>query len=120
MTKIFNKKETFVTRKILRKNQTKYEKIMWSYLRNRQFLGLKFYRQYGIGFYIADFYCPEKKLVIELDGPQHSYKNNRMNDKVRDKQMNILNIKVLRFKNSEIENDIKSVLSKIKKVCENI
>ena len=55
----------------LRKNQTDAEKLLWSILRSRQLLGLKFRRQHSIGPYILDFYCHDSKLCIELDGGQH-------------------------------------------------
>lgn len=58
-------------RRRLRKRQTDAEYKLWQRLRNRQIDGCKFYRQYSIGSYILDFYCPQKKLVIELDGSQH-------------------------------------------------
>ena len=59
-------------RRRLRRETTEAERVLWSKLRNRQFHGLKFYRQYGVEKYILDFYCPEKRLGIELDGGQHN------------------------------------------------
>ena len=58
----------------LRKNQTKAESFLWELLRRKQLNNLKFRRQHPIGDYIADFYCPEKNLVIELDGSIHDNK----------------------------------------------
>lgn len=55
-------------RKELRKSETDAEKIIWKYLRNKQFYGIKFLRQYSVGPYIVDFYCPFDRLAIELDG----------------------------------------------------
>ncbi len=69
--KLYDKSSTKEKRTILRENQTKAEYIIWEILRNRKFLGLKFRRQHGIGEYIADFYCSEKKIVIEIDGDTH-------------------------------------------------
>jgi very-short-patch-repair endonuclease len=57
----------------LRKEQTEAEKILWQYLRDRKFQGKKFRRQHVISGFIADSYCPEEKLVIELDGICSSY-----------------------------------------------
>lgn len=57
-----------------RKNPTKSKKIIWNALRNRQFFDLKFRRQYLIEGYLIDFYCPELKLAVEIDGPIHLYK----------------------------------------------
>ncbi len=58
-------------RRELRRNQTDAEKSFWANVRNKQFFGLKFFRQYSIGPYILDFYCPALKLAVELDGGQH-------------------------------------------------
>ncbi len=105
----------------LRKSQTNAEKIFWKVVRKRKFLGLKFYRQYPIffdyigkeTFYIADFYCFEKNSVIELDGKIHDYQKDR--DKLRTFIINMLGIEVIRFRNEEVENDLDSVLEKLKK-----
>ena len=105
----------------LRKNQTPAEAKMWAMLRNRRLLGFKFLRQHPIvvekinertGFYIADFYCAEKKLVIELDGLIHAYQIEY--DKARDIIMNELGLTVLRITNDEVEKNIFGVLNKIK------
>jgi len=55
-------------RRDLRRNQTEAEKTFWSQVRNRQFYGLRFFRQYSIGPYILDFYCPKTNIAVELDG----------------------------------------------------
>ncbi len=68
---LFNREDTKEKRQQLRKNQTVAERSLWKKLRNKQMHGLKMYRQYGIGPYIVDFYCPANKLVIEVDGGQH-------------------------------------------------
>lgn len=75
---------------------------------------MKFRRQHGIGGYIVDFYCKEKNLIIELDGNVHNKKEAREYDLVRDKFLKELDLKVLRFKNSEIEENVKEVLKKTK------
>ena len=109
----------------LRKKQTPTEKIMWSQLRNRRFLGFKFLRQHPIvtdamnnktAFYIADFYCAEKKLVVEIDGLIHAFQVEY--DKVRDDVLKDLNMIILRITNDEVENNISAVLNKIKKCLE--
>ena len=101
-------------RRELRKNQTKAEEILWWYLRDRK-MGVKFKRQHGVGGYIADFYCSEKKIIIELDGEIHNTEDAREYDAVRDKFFTELGYKVLRFKNEEVENKnkIEEVLKKI-------
>jgi len=79
--RIYNIKKFFDRRKDLRNNSTPQEDILWSKLKHSQ-LGFKFRRQHSIGGYIVDFYCPSKKLVIEIDGPAHLLKENREYDKV--------------------------------------
>jgi very-short-patch-repair endonuclease len=105
----------------LRKNSTPAEKLFWENVRNRKFIGKKFNRQFPIyydlngkeSFYIADFYCHQEKLVIEIDGRYHE--RQKENDQQRTEIINNLGIKVMRFKNEEIEKNINSVLNKIKK-----
>src|SRR3989338_1817930 len=99
MTLLKNKSKLLPRRRELRKNQTKHEEILWEYIRNRK-LGFKFKRQYSIGGYVLDFYCPEIKLVIELDGSHHSKEENFIYDKDRTDFLKVLGCKVLRIKNS--------------------
>lgn len=113
MTILKNKSQLLFRRRELRKNQTKQEKMLWKEIRNRK-LGIKFRRQYSVGGYVLDFYCPEIKLVIELDGKQHSEKENFLYDEERTEYLKILDCNVLRFKNIEIEKNLKKVISKIK------
>ncbi len=68
MTELNNKKYLKSTRKDLRNNPTSAEKILWEHLKGSNFYGYKFRRQHSIGRYILDFYCPELKISIELDG----------------------------------------------------
>jgi len=95
------------------------EIILWSRIKNRQILGLKFRRQHGIGPYIVDFYCPDIKLAIEIDGGQHNREENIIYDEERTAYLNSLNIKVIRYWNSEvlkeINNVIEDLINKIKK-----
>ena|SRR3989344_6909863 len=115
MKSIYNKKILKERRKDLRKNLTLSEKILWNCLRGRQIKRQKFFRQYSIGPYIADFYCPEARLVIELDGETHFSKVQEIYDIERTKYLNGNNIKVLRFWNDEIINNIDKVISTIAK-----
>lgn len=98
----------------LRQSSTKAEKILWEYLRNRKLDGLKFRRQHPIDKFIADFYCHEKKLVVELDGTVHDDKMNAQYDEARTYELKGSGIKVIRFRNSEVEDSIVTVLKKIK------
>ena len=104
----------------LRKQSTPSEKIVWELLRNRKFMGLKFLRQYPIIygnydtrklFFIADFYCAEKKLVVELDEVAHDFQKDY--DENRDKIIAEKGLKVVRFKNEEVKNT-KEFLEKMK------
>ena len=106
--------------KKLRIEQTESEKVLWDYLRNRKLEGRKFLRQHPlkfksegkIRFFIADFYCAEKKLAIELDGRVHE--NQKEYDQLRTEMMNDSKIKVVHFKNDELQN-IEKVLDTIKR-----
>ncbi len=91
---------------------TQCEKILWRHIRNDA-LGVRFRRQYGIGNYIADFYCPNLKLVIELDGSQHFTEEGLEYDKIRENFMKNLGIKTLRFNNNDVINNIEGVLEEI-------
>ena len=113
MANIFNKKEFVKKRQYLRKNMTKAEIILWSKLKGKQLNGLKFRRQYGINNYIVDFYCPELRLVIEIDGAVHCYDSRITYDKKRQKEIEELGIKVLRYTNNDVVKDLESVLNDI-------
>ena len=113
MTLLKNKSQLLFRRRELRKKQTKQEEILWQYIRNRK-LGVKFKRQYSVGGYVLDFYCPEIKLVIEIDGIQHLRKEEFLYDEERTDFLRILGCTVLRFKNIEVEKNLEKVLSRIK------
>jgi very-short-patch-repair endonuclease len=110
MTEIFNKKEYIKKRQYLRKNMTKAEIVLWSKLKGKQLNGLKFRRQCGINNYVVDFYCPELKLVIEIDGDVHAYNSRIVYDKKRQKEIEALGIKVLRYTNNDVIQNIEGVL----------
>jgi len=113
MKHIYNNKILKDRRKELRHNQTKAERILWRCLNRRQFGNKRFFRQYSIGGYILDFYCPKVRLAIELDGGSHIPSEQKLYDAERTKYLNGNNIKVLRFWNNEIVNDIDNVIAKI-------
>jgi len=100
-------------RRELRRSQTESEKLFWSRVRNRQFFGLRFFRQYSIGPYVLDFYCPVLKFAVELDGGQHGLEENREYDEVRSAYLNNQGIEVIRFWNNEVLGEIQSVLDKL-------
>ncbi len=97
----------------LRQESTEAEKLLWEELRNRKLIGLKFRRQHPLDKFIVDFYCNEKKLVVELDGAVHNEKINKEYDEARTAMLAGLNIIVLRFKNEDVTNNLKEVLKKI-------
>jgi very-short-patch-repair endonuclease len=108
---VVNNEKLLFRRRELRKNQTKAEGIFWSKVRDGRLFGLKFKRQYGIGSYILDFYCREKKLAIEIDGSQHRKKIDYDNE--RTKYLNSIGIMVLRFWNNDVMKNMDGVLTKI-------
>ena len=99
----------------LRRNMTKQERHLWyDFLRNHP--SKKFYRQRPIGRYIADFYCEEVNLVIEIDGSQHGTDESIEYDNERTKYMNSVGIRVVRFLNDEVDNNFENVCDEINKL----
>ena len=105
----------------LRRNQTAAESLLWSNLRGKKRHGVKFYRQHPIiydkpnnKFFIVDFYSSKVKLVIELDGKIHEFQ--KESDSKRTVILEGLGLKVIRFENEEVENNITSVLNIIDNV----
>ncbi|MFQ5706095.1 MAG: endonuclease domain-containing protein [bacterium] len=100
----------------LRKEQTKSESMFWQAVRNRKLKGKKFLRQHPIcfeidgrtRFFIEDFYCHEKRFVVEIDGKIHLKQKDY--DALRTHIINVLGMKVIRFKNEEIERNLEAVL----------
>lgn len=92
---------------------TDAEKALWSKIRGEQLKGVQFYRQKPIGNFIVDFYCPKAKLIIELDGSQHYTEDGKVRDFERDKYMESAGLKVLRFSDREVFENISGVLQKI-------
>ncbi len=117
MTILYNTKTKKTLRKQLRKSATPQEVILWSRLRKKQ-LGYKFKRQYSIGKYVVDFCCPERKLIIELDGWQHRQENNNGYDEERTRYLKNLGFVVLRFWNNEVNKNLSGVVLKIEEELE--
>lgn len=101
--------------RILRKNMTKQERILWKLLRNSNLNNYKFRRQHPIGDYIVDFVCMEKFLIIEVDGGQHNQKVNIENDKKRTEYFEKRGFNVVRFWNSDIDLNIDGVYKELLK-----
>ena len=89
----------------LRANMTLEERRVWSHLRGRKLEGFKFRRQHPIGEYIVDFYCPAARLVIELDGYSHTFRNQVDYDEARDRWLKSQGCKVLRFSADQDEHE---------------
>src|SRR4030066_1745140 len=100
MTKHYNKKSEQEKRRILRNNMTFCEKIVWLHLKKRQ-LGYRFLRQYSVDHFVIDFYCPELKLAVELDGNVHEITEQKEYDEARQKYLEKFGIKFIRIKNEE-------------------
>ncbi|HOO82797.1 MAG TPA: ribosome maturation factor RimM [Alphaproteobacteria bacterium] len=100
---------TVKTARTLRKNQTDAEKLLWSKLRNRQFENLKFRRQHPVPPYVADFYCEDLKLIVEIDGGQHTPEK----DRERQKYIEDQGYKIIRFWNNDVLSNIDGVLEKL-------
>jgi very-short-patch-repair endonuclease len=108
------KGDVFHFARILRKEQTRAEELLWNQLRSQKLDGYKFRRQHPIKNWIADFYCHEAKLVIEVDGRIHLDKQQKGNDEGRTYELEGLGLKVIRFTNEEVESNIENVLKQIK------
>jgi very-short-patch-repair endonuclease len=97
--------------RFLRKNQTNAERLIWGALRGGRLMRFKFRRQHTIGNYIVDFICIEKKLIIELDGGQHSQQINK--DIIRDKWLKSHGYEVIRFWDNDVIRNAEAVLESI-------
>ena len=107
----------------LRNNATEAEKFLWRSLRKRFQHEHKFLRQYPVvirkgdgktEFYVADFYCAESKLIIEVDGGYHQTSSQKEDDELRDRLTSNLDLTTLRFCNDEVMNDVEKVLDRIR------
>jgi very-short-patch-repair endonuclease len=99
----------------LRNKSTEPEILLWSKIRLRQLNGFLFYRQKPLGGYIADFYCPKAKLVIEVDGAQHFESDALEYDRVREEYLRNIGLTVLRFTNLDVMENIDGVVEVIVK-----
>lgn len=99
----------------LRNNMTAAEATLWEKLRKDQ-LGVRFYRQKPILNYIVDFYCPKAHLVIEVDGDYHDTAEQAEKDSVRDAQLQDLGLRVFRFRNEQVLEQLNAVLTQIASV----
>ena len=98
------------TSRQLRLEMTGCERLLWSRLRRKQLHGVQFYRQKPIGSYIVDFYAPAVRLVVEVDGSQHQGHIHTQNDAHRDESLKSQGLRVLRFTNRQVVDDLDSVV----------
>ena len=106
---LYNDPTTKSERRGLRKNATDAERKLWSILRGRRLAGFKFFRQYSVGPYILDSYCPERGLAIEVNGRQHADVRGQQRDTHRHRYLRDLNIRVIRFWNNDVLQNIEGV-----------
>jgi very-short-patch-repair endonuclease len=106
---------TFKHAKELRKKLTPAESLLWANLRGRKLNGYKFRRQHPIDQFVADFYCAEANLVVEVDGGYHRDKEQKSYDVGRTYELEEYRVKVIRFENKQVEEELPAVLTEIKK-----
>ena len=102
----------------MRKEKTEAEELLWQALRNKQVGNCKFRRQHPIGQFIADFYCHEAGLIIEVDGGYHNKADQKTYDKARTQVINDFGVKVIRFTNEEILSNLTEVVKKVSEVLQ--
>jgi len=112
---LFNKTKFKNFRKHLRNNLTPAEATLWQYIKNRQLEGRKFRRQFGVDKFVLDFYCPEENLAVELDGEDHFTEYGLAHDSARESFLTQFKIRIIRFENEEVFEDIDGVLERIRK-----
>ncbi len=110
---LYYRKELKNLSRVLRKNMTESELLLWSRIRRKQINERQFYRQKIIGNYIVDFYCPSARLIIQVDGSQHFDQSGLRRDMSQDEEMRRLGLRVLRFSSHEVIVDIGGVVSEI-------
>jgi very-short-patch-repair endonuclease len=98
----------------LRKNLTPAEARLWLHLKNSQ-QGQKFRRQHSFDYYILDFYCPAKKLAVELDGSPHDTNEGYAKDKARTDYLESKGLKIIRFENKDVISNLEGILAEIRK-----
>ncbi|WP_445263742.1 endonuclease domain-containing protein [Rhodohalobacter sp. 8-1] len=89
---------------------TKWEVILWNDLKGKNMLGFKVRRQYGIDNFVIDFYCPELKLAIEVDGDVHEFTSKKLSDSRKNDLLKDEGIKLIRLNNYDLEDDYESIV----------
>ena len=110
-----NRKDLKEVRRSLRSNATSSEAVLWSCLSGSKLDGRKFRRQYSLGSFVLDFYCPAERLCVELDGSIHHDPTASLNDQWRDEQLKAVGIRTVRIENDELLANLDGVLELIRK-----
>ncbi len=113
---LYNKSEHKGTRRLLRRDSTFSEDLIWRRVRNSQIAGVRFRRQYSIDSFVLDFYAPQIRLAIELDGASHEFENAKSRDDWRQKIIEGYNIRFIRFTDTQVTNRVDDVLGEIERV----
>ncbi|MCX6745309.1 MAG: DUF559 domain-containing protein [Candidatus Parcubacteria bacterium] len=116
---LFNLKLHKEKRRLLRNKMTPAEVAIWVELKNEK-LGYKFRRQYGVGHYIIDFYCPKLKFALELDGDVHTLEHVHIKDLIREKFIKDCGITIKRYWNHQVLEDVDSVLEELVYICKKL
>ena len=120
MTQFFNKSEGKEKRRQLRNNAPTAESVVWTRLSKKQVHGFKFRRQYGVGPYVIDFYCPALNLAVEIDGDSHFVADANGNDERRQAFIESFGIRFLRFTNDQVYRELDNVLETISHTALNL
>jgi very-short-patch-repair endonuclease len=120
VTRIYNRTEVKETRRYLRRNLAPAEALLWSRLQRKQLLGLRFRRQYSVGPYVLDFYCPELKLAVEIDGSTHVGDDAERRDRARQSHIEQYDIRFLRFADNDVLKAVDGVLDYIARTAERL
>lgn len=113
MGTIYNRAEQKEYRQYLRTHGTRAEIVLWLCLKGRQVRDCKFRRQYGIQMFVVDFYCPELKLAIEVDGATHEDRQHQRQDQNRQDLIESFGVRFLRFSGEDVLGDAEKVVERI-------
>jgi very-short-patch-repair endonuclease len=115
-----NHNYTYLTsyRKKLRSDGTSAEAELWKHIKNKKLDGRKFRRQHSVGNYILDFYCPQEKIGIELDGDDHYWDEGLAKDRIKEEYLKQNGIKIFRVENKWVFHDLDFVLKNIRLLFE--
>ena len=112
---LFNREPQTEQRQQLRRDSPAAEHLLWLSIKERAINGYKFRRQFGVGRYVLDFYCPELQLCIEIDGPSHDTQDAQEYDQERSDYLRSCGITILRFTNDEVYESTDAIIERIRK-----